>query len=626
MDTEKRIGAEAQKGYIIIETGPDKPFRILYADRAACDMTGLSLERLLSARAAKPTPEHLESIPVALDADHQLWILNTRDSRLRSEAQLLQMNQKLEEALNAAEAANQAKSAFLSNMSHDIRTPMNAIVGMTSIALSHIDEKARVQDCLHKIQTASTHLMSLVNDVLDISRIDSGRLSLNEEQFSLADLIHDVAVIVRPQAEQKGHVLKIEIGQIYEESLIGDSLRLRQILVNIIGNAIKYTPDNGNIRTSLSQYHEAGTEGEDGLWLHFVCQDDGIGMSEEFLSRIFLPFERAKNFTISKIEGTGLGMSIVKSLVDRMGGSIQVESTEGKGSLFLIDLPLTVMPQNQKSYDRLAGRTVLIAERMDSRAGKLAAYCKEEGILSTRVTSALDAVASLTQAQSENRMPCALLLGQELDDMPVLELAAHVRQSAGQGFPILLISEADWAQLEYRATRAGINAFVPCPLFKSRLLDTLASLTQDCQDSEDSAAADSTDYSGCHVLLVEDNELNQEIALEMLSGNGVHAEVADNGAIALEKFQASPVGYYDIIFMDVQMPVMNGYEATMHIRTLPRADASQVWIVAMTANAFVEDIRTARDAGMNEHLAKPVSMEQLQEILHRQLKKTDKES
>ncbi|WP_300810030.1 response regulator, partial [uncultured Acetatifactor sp.] len=219
--------------------------------------------------------------------------------------------------------------------------------------------------------------------------------------------------------------------------------------------------------------------------------------------------------------------------------------------------------------------------------------------------------------------PCALFLGQELEDMPVLNLASHVRQSAGPDFPILLISEADWAQLEYRATRAGVNAFVPCPLFKSRLLDTLAKLTESGREHEDDSVADIADYSRRHVLLVEDNELNQEIALEMLSCNGVHAEVADNGAMALEKFQASPEGYYDLIFMDVQMPVMNGYEATMHIRTLPRADAEKVWIVAMTANAFVEDIRTAREAGMNEHLAKPVSMERLQEILHRQLKETD---
>ena len=615
METEKKVGTDAQKGYLIVESGQDRPFRILYADQAACDLIGISAEELLDTAAPKPSPSYLDSAPVALDEEHTLWILNSRDSRLQSEAELLRMNQQLEEALSAAEAANQAKSVFLSNMSHDIRTPMNAIAGMTSIALSHIDEKTRVQDCLRKIQTASSHLMSLVNDVLDISRIDSGRMSLNDELFSLADLIHDVAVIVRPQAAQKGHVLKLDIGLIREENLCGDSLRLRQILVNIIGNAIKYTPDRGEILVSISQYaapDPAGEKGE-GLWLDFVCQDNGLGMSQEFLGRIFLPFERANNSTMSKIEGTGLGMSIVKSLIDRMGGRIEVESQEGVGSRFRVQLPLTPMPQSRSSYERLAGKTVLIAEGMDGRAEKLAACLEGEGILFTRVKSALDAVACLTQAQSEGRMPCALFLGQELEDMPVLNLASHVRQSAGPDFPILLISEADWAQLEYRATRAGVSAFVPCPLFKSRLLDTLAKLTESGREHEDDSVANIADYSRRHVLLVEDNELNQEIALEM----------ADNGAMALEKFQASPEGYYDLIFMDVQMPVMNGYEATMHIRTLPRADAEKVWIVAMTANAFVEDIRTAREAGMNEHLAKPVSMERLQEILHRQLKETD---
>ena len=623
MDTGKKIDAQAQKGYVIVESGPDRPFRILYADQAACDMLGTSMARLHAARAPKPAPNHLDSASVALDTDHQLWILNTTDSRLKSEAELIRMNQKLEEALSAAEAANRAKSAFLSNMSHDIRTPMNAISGMTSIALSHIDEKARVLDCLHKIQTASSHLMSLVNDVLDISRIDSGRLSLNEEQFSLADLVHDVTVMVRPHAAQKEHNLKIEIGQIYDENLIGDSLRLRQIFVNIISNSIKYTPNNGEITVSISQRpsHDRTSEKEETLWLDFTCQDNGIGMSEEFLSRIFLPFERAHNSTISKIEGTGLGMSIVKNLTERMGGRVQVGSKEGSGSLFRIELPLTVMPRIRKACDRLAGLTVLIADCMDSRAEKMMSCLREENIIPVHVRNALDAVAWLTQARSENHMPCALLLGQDLEDMPVLDLAAHVRQSAGRDFPILLISEADWVQLEYRATRAGVSAFVPCPLFKSRLLDTLANLTDHDRNCETTAATAKADYSACHVLLVEDNELNQEIALEMLSGNGVQAEVAGNGAMALEKFTASPEGYYDLIFMDIQMPVMNGYESAMHIRALPRTDAGKVWIVAMTANAFVEDIRAAREAGMNEHLAKPVNLEQLQEILHRRLGK-----
>ena len=532
----------------------------------------------------------------------------------------------LKKELLEAQEANRAKSTFLSNMSHDIRTPMNAIAGMTAIALTHIDEKARVQDCLQKIQTASSHLMSLVNDVLDISRIDSDRMSLNEENFSLADLVHDVTVIVRPQAVQKGHNLKIEIGQIYEELLIGDPLRLRQILVNIIGNAVKYTPDNGEILIHFFQHtDEVDEDPRKRIWLDFICQDNGIGMSREFLERIFVPFERVKNAAVSKIEGTGLGMSIVKSLIDHMGGQIQVESTEGAGSRFQVKIPLSVASQNRRIRKQLAGKTVLVAESLESRADRLISYLQEADMIPLHVTGGLNAVSCLTQAQSEGHMPCALLLGQELDDMSSLELAAHVRQSAGRDFPILLVSDADWAQLEYRATRVGVSAFVPCPLFKTRLLDTLFDLTDTDKNGQEFSSGLNTDYSGCHVLLVEDNELNQEIALEMLSLNGVEADVADNGVQALEKFENSPEYYYDLIFMDVQMPVMNGYEATERLRALPRKDAENIWIVAMTANAFVEDIRTAKEAGMNEHLSKPVSMEQLQDVLHRQLKKREKD-
>lgn len=535
-------------------------------------------------------------------------------------AELERMNAALEEALKAAEAANEAKSSFLSNMSHDIRTPMNAIIGMTSIALSHIDEKSRVQDCLLKIRTASTHLMSLVNDVLDMSRIDSGRLALNEEPFSLADLIHDIAVIVRPQAIQKQQDLQIEIGQIYEENLIGDPLRLRQIMVNIIGNAVKYTQEEGKILVRFAQRLIGSGTSEEGkqqdmVLLDFWCEDNGIGMDEEFLQKIFIPFERVNSSTISKIEGTGLGMAIVKNLVDRMGGSIDVESKEGMGSNFHIEMPMTVEVQSRKGLELPAGSSVLLVESLPHRVEMISDYLEEAGLEPVHKDSGLDVVTWLTEAQYENRMPCAMLLGQELEDMPVLELAAHVRQSAGPGFPILLVSEEDWAQIEYRAVRSGVDAFVPCPLFKSRLLETLSALLNGRRTEEGSAGAMDVDYSDYRILLVEDIELNQEIAVEMLSVTGVQVEVADNGAQAVEMFEASEQGYYDLVLMDIQMPVMDGYEATRRIRALSREDAGSIWIVAMTANAFVEDIRLSREAGMNEHCAKPIDPERLQDIL-----------
>ena len=530
--------------------------------------------------------------------------------------ELERANAELRAALHEAEEANQAKSRFLSNMSHDIRTPMNAIVGMTAIGLSHIDEKARVQDCLNKIQTASSHLMSLVNDVLDMSRIDSGRITLSDEELSLADLVHDVAVIVRPQAERKKQALHIQIADVTAEELVGDSLRLRQILVNIIGNAVKYTQEGGEIQVRFSQ--RPGPEGR--VWLDFSCQDNGMGMSQEFLGKIFLPFERVRSAATRQIEGTGLGMSIVKRLVDTMGGVIAVESQEGKGSRFTVSLPLPVSPLGNREPNLPVGRTVLVAERRSEQVRQISDCLTRAGLTPVSLSTGIGAVTRLTEAQFEDHMPCALLLGQELEDMSPLDLAAHARQLAGPDFPILLATEDDWAQLEYRATRAGVNAFVPCPLFPSRLLAALSSLTsrsagngQDSQNSEE-------DFSGSRVLLVEDNELNQEIAMELLGMTGVQVEAAGDGAQAVAKFQNAPEGWFDLILMDIQMPVMDGYEAARRIRQLPRPDAQSVWIVAMTANAFVEDVRLARQAGMNEHISKPVDVDRLMEILRGQLR------
>ena len=600
-------------GHLVVERSGDG-FRVLFADQVARALTGLTMEQLRTL----PVEEVVRDLPVEaeeLDAGHELWILGSGRDGGEHVEDMARMNAALEDALREAEEANQAKSRFLSNMSHDIRTPMNAILGMTGIGLAHIDEKARVQDCLSKIKTASTHLMSLVNDVLDMSRIDSGRMTLNEEEFSLPDLVHDVAVIVRPQAAEKGQSLSIEIGEILEEDLVGDPLRLRQIIVNIINNAVKYTQEGGEIQVCFAQRPGDGEK----VWLDFSCRDNGVGMSAEFLEHIFQPFERAQNTTISRIEGTGLGMSIVKRLVDSMGGEITVESREGEGSLFRVLLPAPVSQQERRPLALPQGAAVLVAESQDGLAERLMEFLRQGGLEPVRRETGLAAVTWLTEAQYENRMPCALLLGQELADMPALDLAAHVRQLAGQDFPILLVSEEDWAQIEYRAVRAGVSAFVPCPLFRSRLLGTLSTLTTRAEEGRQAVDGAAEDYSDRRVLLVEDNELNQEIATELLCMTGVQVEVAEDGAQAVEKFQNAPEGWYDLIFMDIQMPVMDGYEAARRIRGLPRPDAGRIWIVAMTANAFVEDVRRSRQAGMNEHISKPVDVDRLNEILRRRL-------
>jgi len=606
------------KGHLVIHRSADGPPRVLFSDAAARALTGLSPEGLLAAEPERAV-QGLEVERTELDCGHELWMLDAPDGSLRHTAELAEVNAALEDALKAAEEANKAKSRFLSSMSHDIRTPMNAIVGMTAIALSHIDEKARVQDCLSKIQTASSHLMSLVNDVLDMSRIDSGRMALSQEDFSLPDLVHDVAVITASQAAQKRQALQIEIGDVFQENLVGDPLRLRQIMVNIIGNAVKYTQEEGEIQIRFTQRTAPDLKDGPGLWLDFSCRDNGIGMSQEFLKRIFLPFERVQSTAVSKIEGTGLGMSIVKRLVDGMGGSITVDSQEGVGSCFQVSLPFSASPSGRRELALPAGQTVLVAERRDDRAGQIMAYLREAGLEPVRLTSGVEAVTQLTEAQYEGQMPCALLLGEELADMPALDVAAHVRQLAGTDFPILLVSGDDWAQIEYRAVRAGVNAFVPCPLFRSRLLETLSSLTAGQDREEQALSGGEEDYSGHRVLLVEDNELNQEIAMELLGLTGVQVDVAGNGAQAVEMFQNTPEGWYEIIFMDIQMPVMNGYEATRAIRALARPDADSVWIVAMTANAFMEDIQLCREAGMNEHISKPVDVDRLTDILRAQL-------
>lgn len=616
---------EKVNGYLIVEYHLGAQPQILFADNTACTLTNLKLEQLLHTN-----PEHIietQNIKrIALDPLHELWLLesNSQSQYQTVIAQLQHQNAELSEALRTCEEENRAKSCFLSNMSHDIRTPMNAIMGMTAIGLSHIDEKPRVLDCLQKIQTASSHLMSLVNDVLDMSRITSEHMTLSNETFSLADMVHDITIIVRPQAAQKHQTFQIDIGKIYTENLIGDPLHLRQILVNIIGNAVKYTQEKGSIYIHFAQHIDnTQQEKQPKIWLDFLCEDNGIGMSPEFLKRIFIPFERVNNSAINKIEGTGLGMSIVKSLLDRMDGEITVESTEGKGSRFCVSIPLTAALANQDQHPLPKGQTILVAESLDRQAQQIISYLKDGGMNPVHLKSGVETVTWLTEAQYENRMPCALLVGQNLTDMSVLDMASHVHELAEKDFPIIMVAEVDWVQIEYRATRSGINGFVPCPLFQSKLFEVLSELTTKAKQEQNNSSEIDFDYSKYRLLLVEDNELNREIALELLSLTDVQVETAENGLLAVEAFKHSPEGYFDLIFMDIQMPIMNGYDAAKNIRQLPRKDAQTVWIVAMTANAFVEDIRLSQEAGMNEHCSKPVNADRLHEILHKRFLHTN---
>ena len=595
MSEERRI----YRDYLLARgEGPDR--RITYVSPELCQVLGVSAGDLLDRDPAAVLRGRAMSEAPLPDGQSILVLeSNTLTDELR------QVNFALQQALQAAETANEAKSSFLSNMSHDIRTPMNAIIGMTNIALNHSDEKRRVLDCLKKIQTASNHLLSLINDVLDMSRIDSGKATITEEEFSLADLVHDLNLMLRPQAEAKSHTLTLDVTGILQEELIGDVLYLRQIFVNIIGNAVKYTPDGGLIQVAFSS---RPGENPRQILLDFSCKDNGIGMSPEFLQRVFLPFERAQNTTLGKVEGTGLGMAITKSLVEQMGGSIHVESELGQGSLFTVSIPLSAETSGENT-DALIGRTILVVQPGDPHADFIRECLTQSGATVVVLPSGTEAVTWLTQAQVEGSAPYAVLLGSAIDEAVVLDLASHLRNQLGNHVPILLLSDRDWGPIEYAAQRAGVTGFIPCPLFRGRLLHALCGTPTQAGDEEQN------DFSDMRILLAEDNLLNREIALELIGETGAHIDTAEDGQQALDAFAASAEGFYDLILMDIQMPVMDGCEATRRIRALDRSDAKTVTIAAMTANAFAEDVQKTRQAGMNEHLSKPIDFKYVEELL-----------
>ena len=514
----------------------------------------------------------------------------------------------LKEQLKSAQEENRSKESFLSNMSHDIRTPLNAIIGMTALAKKHIDEKARVSDALSKVEVASAHLLSLINDILDMSRINAGKMSIAEEMFSLSDLLHETLAIVQPQMGQKQHTFTFRTENIYVESLYGDALRLRQIYVNIINNAVKYTNDGGQIDVTVSE-----APMDDRCGLAFVCRDNGIGMSKAFLERIFEPFERVSSSTISKIEGTGLGMSIVKKLIEAMHGTIEIESAPGEGTTVTIRIPLRYETVKINT-DALNGKRILILEADEVMRGIYTRYLDEFHIDYAIVGMSSEAIAALTDADFSGRPFRAVIIGKEIDKTGNLfDIASYLNRSFPQ-ITLILINELNWNEIEYRANRCGITHFIPLPVFRKSLLNGLNHALSESEE-ETSGGFGSPDLTGRHILLVEDNLINREIALELLGTTNAAIDAAENGAEAVEAFRKSPEGYYQLILMDVQMPVMDGYAATRAIRAMDRTDAKAVRIVAMTANTFAEDISRARNAGMDGHLSKPINIPALMQVL-----------
>ena len=522
----------------------------------------------------------------------------------------------LKDALENAEAANNAKSDFLQTMSHDIRTPMNGIIGMTAIAAAHIDDAERVSYCLSKITDASRHLLALINEILDMSKIEAGKISLSEEEFNISNLIDSLISMVQPQIKEHGHELSVSVESVPHENVIGDSIRLQQVFVNMMSNAIKYTPNGGKIALSI---RELPINQEKLACYEFVFSDNGIGMSEDFITKIFEPFSRAEDGRISKVQGTGLGMPIAKNIVNMMGGDIKVRSKLNEGTTFTVTIYLRLQEYDEATDEALAKLFVLVAD--DDEVSMESAVCilEELGMTADGVLSGREAVKQVKAKHEIKNDYNAVVLDWKMPEMDGVETARAIRAEVGEEVPIIILSAYDWSDIEEEARAAGVNAFVSKPLFKSRLKHIFNELIGNEKDSEEKAsplqAFEEMDLTNYKCLLVEDNDLNAEIAEEILDESHMQVVRAKDGKEAVDIVTGAADGEYDIILMDVQMPVMNGYEATRTIRAMDREYCKSVPIIAMTANAFSDDVADAKNAGMNEHLAKPIEVDKLAKIL-----------
>ena len=527
------------------------------------------------------------------------------------------MNQALSEAVRAAETANKAKSTFLSNMSHDIRTPMNAIIGFTTLAVSNIDDKKRVRDYLGKILSSSNHLLSLINDILDMSRIESGKIHLEETEVSLSDVLHDLKTIISGQIHAKQLELYMDAMDVTNEDVYCDKTRLNQVLLNLLSNAVKFTPAGGTVSVRIRQC--PGTKKGSELY-EIRVKDNGIGMSQEFVQKIFSPFERERTSTVSRTQGTGLGMAITKNIVDMMGGTIEVQTEQGKGTEFIVRLPFRIQSEHQRieKIVELEGLKALVVDDDFNTCDSVTKMLVRVGMRSEWTLSGKEAVLRARQSMEMGDAFHAYIIDWRLPDMNGIEVTRQIR-SLGDDTPIIILTAYDWSDIEVEARAAGVTAFCAKPMFMSDIRDTLMTAIGQKQAEETILPPAGPDFGDRCILLVEDNELNSEIAVEILNEYGFLVDTAENGAEAVEKVKNSKPGNYDLVLMDVQMPVMNGYEATRQIRALTDPALAGITILAMTANAFDEDRKKALESGMDGFLSKPIVIEELLSTLQKNL-------
>lgn len=529
-----------------------------------------------------------------------------------------EQTQALQDALLQAQHANAAKTTFLSNMSHDIRTPMNAIIGFTTIAVSHIDNKDQVRDCLQKVLSSSNHLLSLINDILDMSRIESGKVQIKEQECNISELMHNLVNIIQPQVKAKQLDLFIDTFEVVNEDVIADPLKLNQVFINLLSNAVKYTPAHGSISFRIQQKTTFRHGYGDYV---FIIKDTGIGMASDFLQHVFEPFERESTTTRTGIEGTGLGMAITKNIVEMMNGTISVESEVGKGSTFKVSLSLKLqdVEKNAAQIRQLSGLRALVVDDDFNVCDSVSKMLSQIGMRAEWTTSGREAAYRAKKAHEEGDSYHTYIIDWQMPEMSGIETARKIRSAVGSEAPIIILTAYDWTDIEEEAKEAGVTAFCAKPLFMSDLKSALLSANNLIEKDAEDSSWTLNDFSGKRVLLVEDIELNREVAEVILTEAGFEVESAPDGTDAVEMVRRSEENYYDVVLMDVQMPIMNGYEATRAIRSLSRNDVKDLPIIAMTANALEEDREAAIKNGMNAHIAKPLDIKVFMNVLSQYL-------